>query len=395
MNSNPLIRKKMNFCSSINDLPTLIISDILSRLPTKTIILCKCVCKSWLNLLLEPYFANLHLSRSPTSLIIHQLGVSLPDSDTDILKLVEFDGHDLRYDPVMKFDLKVCYPHGEILLVGSANGLLCFCDYRNESLFICNPTVRQYVTVPEPKHRKRYPSVLVYGFGFSSISGQYKLVQIFQKALSDPALGNCSYECQGEVYTLGSGEWRSIGTVPFEYDLRLYSVTLNGNIHWLICDLKSTYSICAFDIEKESFQGFSSVPGLSRGTYCKSLGLLEGRLCMCDNSSNSDLVIWVMKEYGVSQSWTKEIVIKLESDLGCLLYAVVTPIKVWGNGDILMLWRDDYLYSYSPERKTLEAVVVPRDSAHIVDRFITYEMMLHVPSFCSLKDFAKEKVDMF
>ncbi|KAF7127159.1 hypothetical protein RHSIM_Rhsim11G0183200 [Rhododendron simsii] len=306
--------------------------------------------------------------------------------------LDESDGHDLGYDPVMKFDLRVCYPDGQILLVGSVNGLLCFCDYTNECLFICNPTVRQYVTVPEPKHKTRYPSMIVYGFGFSSISGQYKLVQIYQKALSDPALGNCSYENLGEVYTLGTGKWRSIGTVPFEYDLRLYSVTLNGNIHWLICDMESPYSICAFDIENESFRGFSSVPGLSRGTLYKSLGLLEGRLCVCDNSSNSDLVIWVMKEYGVSESWTKEIVIRLESDLTCLLYAQVTPIKVWRNGDILMLWRDDFLCSYNPERNSLEQVVVPRESAHIVDRFIIYEMMLHVASFCSLKDFAMEKV---
>lgn len=262
-----------------NDIPTLIITDILSRLPTKTIIHCKCVCKSWRNLLLDPYFANLHLSRSPTALIIHQLGlgVSLPDSNSDILKLVKFrdesDGHHLCYHPAMKFNLKVCHPHGKILLVGSINGLLCFCDYQNESLFICNPTVRQYVTVPEPNHKRRYPSVLVYGFGFSSISGQYKLVQIFQKAAS----GNCSYECQGEVYSLGTGKWRSIGPVPFKYDLRLYSVTLNGNIHWLTCNMESPYSICAFDIEKESFQGFSTVPGLGRGNYCKSLGLLEGR----------------------------------------------------------------------------------------------------------------------
>lgn len=216
-------------------------------------------------------------------------------------------------------------------------------------------------------------------------------MQIFQKAAS----GNCSYECQGEVYSLGTGKWRSIGPVPFEYDLRLYSVTLNGNIHWLSCDMESPYSICAFDIEKESFQGFSTVPGLCRGSYCKSLGLLEGRLCVCDNSSNSDLVIWVMKEYGVSESWTKEIVIRLESDLTCLLYAQVTPIKVWRNGDILMLWRDDFLCSYNAERNSLEQVVVPRESAHIVHRFITYEMMLHVASFCSLKDFAMEKVDMF
>ncbi|XP_058189578.1 F-box protein At3g07870-like [Rhododendron vialii] len=389
----------MDFCSSINDLPASIISDILSRLPTKTIIGCKSICKSWRNLLLEPYFANLHLSRSPTSLIIHQKGSYIPESDSDIVNLLEFqdesDGQNLRYDPVMKFDLRICYPDGQILLVGSVNGLLCFCDYTNECLFICNPTVRQYVTVPEPKHKTRYPSMIVYGFGFSSISGQYKLVQIYQKALSDPALGNCSYENLGEVYTLGTGKWRSIGTVPFGYDLRLYSVTLNGNIHWLICDMECPYSICAFDIENESFRGFSYVPGLSRGTLYKSLGLLEGRLCVCDNSSNSDLVIRVMKEYGVSESWTKEIVIRLESDLTCLLYAQVTPIKVWRNGDILMLWRDDFLCSYNPERNSLEQVVVPRESAHIVDRFIIYEMMLHVASFCSLKDFAMEKVDMF
>ncbi|KAG5528672.1 hypothetical protein RHGRI_029370 [Rhododendron griersonianum] len=131
--------------------------------------------------------------------------------------------------------------------------------------------------------------------------------------------------------------------------------------------MESPYSICAFDIEKESFQGFSTVPGLCRGSYCKSLGLLEGRLCVCDNSSDSDLVIWVMKD----------------------------PIKVWRNGDILMIWRDDFLYSYSPQSNTLEEVVVPRDSARIVDRHITYEMMLHVASFCSLKDLTTEEVHVF
>lgn len=137
----------MDYCSSINDLPTFIISNILSRLPTKTIIHCQSVCKSWRNLLLERYFANLHLSRSPASLIVHQFGSCLPESDSDVLYLLEFqdelDGLNLRYDPAMKFDLRVCYPDDQILLVGSANGLLCFCDYNNERLFICNPTVRQ------------------------------------------------------------------------------------------------------------------------------------------------------------------------------------------------------------------------------------------------------------
>ncbi|XP_057481275.1 F-box protein At3g07870-like [Actinidia eriantha] len=383
----------MNISMSISDLPPHTIIDILSRLPIKTIVQCKCVCKIWRNLLQEPYFVNLRLSRSPTTLVIHQFGHSLPPSDSDILKLVEWeDGHDrhsLQYDPSTKFDLRFCYPNGHILLVGSVNGLICFCGFENEALFVCNPAVRQCVSLAEPKHKTRFPSVLVYGFGFSPVSSQYKVVQIFQKAI-----GPFSYECQGEVYTLGTGKWRSVGTVPFEYDCYLYSVYLNGNIHWL-CDVESPESICSFDVEKELFQAFPAPPCLSRGTLYKSFGLLGGCLCVCDNSSDSEFVVWTMKEYGIKESWTKELVIRNNSDLDRLSYAIVTPIKVWQNGDVLMLWRGDILFSYSPERKTLEEVHVPRDSAHVVTPFINYEMLPHVASLVSLKDFGTERIDTF
>ena len=116
---------------------------------------------------------------------------------------------------------------------------------------------------------------------------------------------------------------------------------------------------------------------------------------MCDNSSDSDLVIWTMKEYGIKETWTKELVIRKNSDLERLSYAIVTPMKVWKNGDVLLLWRDDVLFSYSPETKTLEKVHVPRDSAHVVTPFINYEMLPHVASLLSLKDFGTEKVDTF
>ncbi|GMP40608.1 hypothetical protein CsSME_00010984 [Camellia sinensis var. sinensis] len=402
-------REIMSSGRSIFDLPGHIITDILSRLPIKTIIHCRCVCRTWHSLVLDPHFANLHLSRTPTSLIIHQDSDRSPDWDSDILKLIEFDRdeHDqhgnglLHYDPLMKFDLKrLCYKNGEILLVGSVNGLLCFCDYENEAIFICNPIMRECITLPKPMYTKRYPSTIVYGFGYSSLSGHYKVVQISQTPLSDPAEGlPSSYDSQGAVYVLGTANWRSIGTVPFLYSCRSYNLSLNGNIHWLNCDGETSELICSFDVEYESFQVFPSPPNnLIKQTLYVSLGLFRDCLCLCvtDGSEDSDIVIWVMKEYGVKESWTKEIVIRQNSsDLSCLLYDEVSLLHVWENGDILILWRDDRLYSYSPERKTLEEVEVPRDSSHIVAPFITYEMMLHVPSFLSLKDFEREKVDMF
>ncbi|CAI9303940.1 unnamed protein product [Lactuca saligna] len=55
----------------MENLPVELMVDILSRLPVKTIIHCKCVSKKWLDLISDSYFANLHLHKSPSSLMIH------------------------------------------------------------------------------------------------------------------------------------------------------------------------------------------------------------------------------------------------------------------------------------------------------------------------------------
>ncbi|PWA83992.1 F-box domain-containing protein [Artemisia annua] len=56
---------------SVEDLPGNVIADILTRLPVKTIIHCKCVCKKWREYVSDSYFVNLHLSRSPAGIMIH------------------------------------------------------------------------------------------------------------------------------------------------------------------------------------------------------------------------------------------------------------------------------------------------------------------------------------
>ncbi|XP_058210507.1 uncharacterized protein LOC131322928 isoform X2 [Rhododendron vialii] len=60
---------------TISDLPNHITCDILSRLSLNSIFACKRVCKLWRDLTLEPYFAKLHLSRSPLSLISYRRGL--------------------------------------------------------------------------------------------------------------------------------------------------------------------------------------------------------------------------------------------------------------------------------------------------------------------------------
>ena len=52
------------------ELPSHITVDILSRLPVKTIIHCRTVCKAWRNVLLDPCFPQIHLAKSSVNLML-------------------------------------------------------------------------------------------------------------------------------------------------------------------------------------------------------------------------------------------------------------------------------------------------------------------------------------
>ncbi|KAH7843715.1 hypothetical protein Vadar_019911 [Vaccinium darrowii] len=82
--------------TTISELPSHITSDILSRLPLKSIFICKRVCSSFRNLTLDPYFPQLQLPRSPLCLILYRRSfrsipayfrfLPLPDSPVDLCR---------------------------------------------------------------------------------------------------------------------------------------------------------------------------------------------------------------------------------------------------------------------------------------------------------------------
>ncbi|KAL7584342.1 hypothetical protein Lser_V15G45567 [Lactuca serriola] len=104
--------------------------DILLRLHVKTIIHCNFVCKKWLYLVSNSYFANLHLSRSLTSLM-------------SMLKWVEIK--DECGNPKLS-------PDSEIHTLGLVDGLLCLWQVGHSIIYICNPITIEYIIFP----RKHY-----------------------------------------------------------------------------------------------------------------------------------------------------------------------------------------------------------------------------------------------
>lgn len=60
--------------TTLQDLPSQLIMEIFSSLPMKTIFACRCVCKLWQRLILDPDFIDLHLSKaSSISLLLRTI----------------------------------------------------------------------------------------------------------------------------------------------------------------------------------------------------------------------------------------------------------------------------------------------------------------------------------
>jgi hypothetical protein len=78
-----------------------LIADILSRLPVKTLMQIKCVCKSWKTLISDdPSFAKLQLQRSQrNSQLLLVAECSMPDQDLN-LSVVPFQLSGLLETPI-------------------------------------------------------------------------------------------------------------------------------------------------------------------------------------------------------------------------------------------------------------------------------------------------------
>ncbi|XP_051139151.1 F-box protein At3g07870-like [Andrographis paniculata] len=377
------------------DLPSQIILEILTRLPVGTIINCKSVCKQWHALITHPYFSSLHFSRARRGLVVRHSEIF-----KKFFQIIDLDdGHNaagdhLPHSTMLQFNVAniSAFSDADVVVDGSADGLLFLRDinYKHETLYVCNPVTRQYATLPPPRRTVRYPSVVTHGFG-ATAAGEYKVVRVFHERILDPDTRACLAvpfsECQ--VYTVGTGAWRTVvAATPFAYDSCCVGLFLRGNIHWLIKDLSGLELISCFDLERETFTPFP--PPFPARRILGSLGVLRGCLCLCDNSSHSDIEIWVMKEYGVEKSWSKEIVIKKIDKLTGPSFHVVRVLRAFGDGQLLLMWGDFFMFYYCTKTKVVRGVDVHQPVGPN-----SIEAMDYAPTFLSLQKFVKENVNVF
>ncbi|XP_054789785.1 F-box/kelch-repeat protein At3g06240-like [Prosopis cineraria] len=311
-------------------LPEEIIRDILIRLPTKSLIRFRCVCKRWRNLFKTPSFVQEHLnhtSQNP-SLLLQRNDLWLLDRE---MRLKKVDNAPL-IDSSNTF--RVVGSSNGLLLVGICNRFPCF--------LVWNPATREVrpvssITVQsEDSHRPRSA-----GFGFSPILNDYKIVVPYDSSYPFDVLVVV-------VYSLRSGSWKKaeygIKNVSFSSE----SITVNGSMFWSGLAWKQdtdTYDVVvlSFDLANEVF---TFIPTPDWNTSSISFAAYENKLAVLSSPALQDVgELWVMED-GTGLSWAKKYSYYL-------LPRLVRPVTIWRNqmvcADIVI--REDEHQEWNHEQK--------------------------------------------
>lgn len=157
----------------------LIRAEILTRLPIKSLVRFKCVCRSWLSLFSNPQFVKQHCTY-------------LNPNDYDCLvakksyNFVTFS----RYQETFAFHCDQFY-----FLIGSAKGLVCIRLHNILSLW--NPAIRQSKEFKLPP--LGYGCLRGAGLGFDHVSNDYK-VGILYESVDLPQLCYAVYSCNSDSW---------------------------------------------------------------------------------------------------------------------------------------------------------------------------------------------------
>ncbi|CAM8900289.1 unnamed protein product [Rhodiola kirilowii] len=351
------------------NIPHDIMVDILSRLPVKSLLKSRCVCKSWNSLIRNQKFTEFHLKRTMTNPSHQRVLLSVkPFWSIKYDDLDDFgkDGFDVIIKKDTPSSLGCLGSNNNFELVGHCNGLICivlrkgrrnhhYGDLIERTFCLWNPSTEEswqissddvsndIVSSNSMFMGEFYPRFEVFGFGYDSTIDDYKIVRLVSS----------DYDVvQVEIFTIGRRTWRKeeVHLVSLHFHARIhYCLFLNGALHWIN---RSHYGdenkILSFNLEQEQLQVMrihqDAIKSMCNSTY---LRVISGKLVLVTNPGDTE--IWVMDEYGVETSWTKKATLRA---IPCFGMWGADPLCFSNKGDILVRVRDFHYMMYDLERKT-------------------------------------------
>ncbi|CAJ2634487.1 unnamed protein product [Trifolium pratense] len=356
-------------------LPHELIIQILMRLPVKSLIRFKCVCKLWLTLISDPYFANSHFELTAATHTHRIMFISTsPPYQTQSIDY-EASLRSASASPSLNFLLPQTHP--DIEIIGSCRGFILL--HCSSEFHIWNPSTGVHKEIPlspNDSHLDVKYLCYLYGFAYDQSRDDYLVFSMSY----DTTLANDNISSHLEFFSLRDNTWKEIeGThLPYMHNSDLLRVgsLFNGVIHWLAFRNDTSMDvIVAFDLKEwkvldihlpDEFEGELDDSGL--WVFGEFLSLWA-----TDHFDRKGTVeIWVMKEYKVHSSWIKTHVVSLD-DIHILIHSPLCSTK---SGDIIGA-DDGKVVKYNDKGQWLESYCYFNDRGGS-------EVALYVESLLSL-----------
>ncbi|KAL0007211.1 hypothetical protein SO802_008713 [Lithocarpus litseifolius] len=275
-----------------------------------------------------------------------------------------------------------CYQWVSVAKV-SRRGRACgaWCLYEQECYILWNPSIRKFITFPKPcitvKAHGRVTCRLA--FGFDPWTNDYKVVRIaFPSEEAKPPLI--------EAYFLNEDSWK-LTTASFLLGIGFSNwyqpaASLGGAVHFAVYDKdnRSHPLVLSFDLGDEVFR-LISLPNCAFSWSNVQTSVIGGSLSLLfyDDRfvANKCCAVWVMKEYGVVDSWTKLFAVDLNKE-------ITRVLCLRKNGNILVevnLPSDWELSSYNPKSQYVKNLGI-RGRLHYfhVDNYVENLVLLDKPN---------------
>ncbi|CAL9013462.1 unnamed protein product [Prunus brigantina] len=338
-----------------------VLVEILSRLPSKSLLRLQCVCKSWRALISDSHFVMKHLIHAEATCSINN-SLTLFLSSTRLYSIVSI-GLDKDHVHVANRELDLPVKIPDILItriVGSCNGLICL-QVNCTNIVIWNPCTGHSKLLPKPYYL--LSGFLFFGFGYDSTTDDYKVIRGSRTALSKETLV--------EVFSLRTNSWWRRSNKDHGYVcLNGKGCFFNGALYWVELQWAGGprpigSRILSFDLAEEKFQETVSLPylGKEENYVFAGIGVSRNSLFVYSDPMGSDLRIWVMKEYRVRESWAEPI----EIYLGQILQdevdeSFLRPLCILESGEVLLDYNRNILVLYNPKGKTFRSIAIGTQS---------------------------------
>ncbi|KAL3721344.1 hypothetical protein ACJRO7_033782 [Eucalyptus globulus] len=308
-------------------LPHDVAVEILKRLPARSLLRFRCVSRSWRSAIDDPRFVALHWSHSALHASSRYLACLDCGDDAVQNRCSLFPNGPLARPPSpSQIEIPFVAPANRYALVGSCDGLICVSessrDGAERAVYLWNLFTRKHkaVRLPRPERRQTLSmggAHVAQGFCFDAKSNDYCVVRII-RFVGVRRQGFRDRKPRVEVYSLRADSWR---TLECEVPLLCHgssAVFLNGNLHW--CSFNGKWdgygSIALFNIAGEVFDEMAlpeEMLLINSLHFVLSVAVLNGLLAVLFSGEevierfdfNSECFVWVMRDYGVPESWIK------------------------------------------------------------------------------------------